>query len=147
MRILYGFLVMVTTVILWMLPVEEAVYDFKTALRTDTFLTATGVGATSANETLLDDLYEDDTGGVDIDSDDSTDTPVANSYNATSQQLLVTGLTANTTRILEITYPYDALVGFDAIEIVVDRFPFIWMLLIIVFPIGAFAAIFMGRSE
>ena len=125
----------------------EAVYDFKTALRTDTFLTETGVVATTANETLLDDLYDDDTGSVDVDSDEATDTPVASSYNATSQQLLVSGLTANTTRILEITYAFDALEGYDAIVLVVDRFPFIWMLLIIVFPIGAFAAIFMGRAD
>lgn len=130
-----------------MLPVAEAVYDFRTALRTDTFLTATGVGVASANETLLDDLYDDDAGYVDIDSDDTTDTPVANSYNATSKVLNITGLSANTTRALEITYPYDALVGFDAINAVVDRFPFIWILLIIVFPIAAFVAMFMGRAD
>lgn len=138
---------MVVTVILWMLPVEEAVYDFRTSLRTDTFLTATAVGVTSANETLLDDLYDEDTGAVDIDSDDTTDTPVANSYNATSQQLLVIGLTANTTRVLEITYPFDALVGFDAINTVVGRFPYFWLLLIIVFPIAALASLFLMRRE
>lgn len=130
-----------------MLPVPEAVYDFRTALRTDTFLTATGVGVTSANETLLDDLYDGDTGGVDIDSDDATDTPVANSYNTISQVLNITGLSANTTRTLEITYPYDALVGYDAINTVVDRWPFIWILLIILFPVAAFAAMFMGRAD
>lgn len=130
-----------------MLPVAEAVYDFRTALRTDTFLTATAVGVESANETLLDDLYDGDTGEVDIDSGDTTDTPVANSYNATSQVLNIIGLSANTTRTLEITYPYDALEGYDAINTVIDRWPFFWMLLIIVFPAAAFASMFIGRAD
>ena len=126
---------------------EEAVYDFRTALRTDTFLTATVVGVTSANATLGDDLYDEDTGSVDIDSDDTTDTPVANSYNVTSQVLNITGLSANTTRVLEITYAFDALVGFDAINTVVDRFPFIWLLLIIIFPVAAIASLFLRRGD
>ena len=138
---------MVTSVILWMLPVEEAVYDFRTALRTDTFLTSTGVDVTSANETLWGSLYECDLGSIDIDSDEATDTPVPNSANCTSRVLNIEGLSDNTTRVLEITYAYDALVGYEAINTIVDRFPFIWIVLLIAFPIAAFAAMFMGRSD
>ena len=144
-RILYAGLIMLVTVFLWMLPVEEAVYDFRTALRTDTFLTATAAGVTSANETLGGDLYECDLSSIDIDSDDTTDTPVANSANCTSQILNITGLSANTTRVLEITYAYNALVGYDAINTVVGRFPFIWILLIIIFPVAAIASLFLRR--
>ena len=146
-RIFYAFLIIITAVFLWMLPVSEAVHDFRTALRTDTFLTATGVGVTSANETLWGDLYECDLGSIDIDSDDATDTPVPNSANCTSRVLNITGLSGNTTRILEITYAYDALEGFDAINIFVDYLPFIWILLIILFPVAALAALLLGRAD
>jgi len=130
-----------------MLPVSEAVYDFRTELREDEFTSPTGVGVASANVTLGEELYDDDTGTIDYQSDLATDAPATSSYNATSRQLLVSGLTDNTTRILIVSYDVNALEGYDAIGLVADRWPFIWMLLIIVFPIGAFAAMFMGRAD
>lgn len=145
MRIFYAFLIVLVSVILWMLPVTEAVYDFRTELRTDTFSTTTAVGVTSANETLLDDLYDDDTGSVDIDSDDATDIPLANSYNGTTQVLNITGLTANTTRTLDVSYDVSALEGYDAISTLLDRVSWIWMLVIISFGPAALFAIFTGR--
>jgi len=130
-----------------MLPVSEAVYDFKTMLREDVFTSPTGVGVTSANVTLGKPVYDADTGTIDILSDLSTDNASVGGYNSTNRLLLVSGLTANTTRILTITYDIDALEGYDAIVIVADRFPFIWMLIIIIFPIGAFWAIFTRRVD
>ena len=123
----------------------EAVYDFRTELREDEFTSPTGVGVNCANVTLGKPVYDDDTGTVDPFSDLSTDIPATSSYNTTSRQLLICGLTANTTRILAVSYDVDALEGFDAIGLLVDRIPFIWILLIVVFPIAAFAAIFMKR--
>ena len=124
----------------------EAVYDFLTELRTDTFSTSTAVGVTSANETLLEDLYDGDIGSVDIDSDLATDVPLGNSYNATSQVLLVTGLTDNTTRTLQINYDVNALEGFGAIVALIDRMPFIWIIIVFTFAPAALYAIFTGRS-
>jgi len=138
---------MVTAVLLWMLPLSEAVYDFRTELREDVFTSPTGVGVNCANVTLGKPVYDDDTGTIDYYSDLDTDTPAYSSYNATSRQLLVCGLTANTTRVLTISYDINALEGYDAIGTVVDRWPFIWILLIIVFPVAAFVAMFMGRSD
>lgn len=146
MRIFYAFLIIVVAAILFMLPITEMVYDFRTDLREDTFTTATAVGVTTANETLLDDLYDDDTGSVDIDSDLATDVPLPSSYNATSQQLLVEGLTANTTRILIIAYDVDALDGSVAVNIIMDRLPLIWLLVIIAFAPAALFAIFTGKA-
>lgn len=137
---------MVTAVILWMLPVSEAVYDFRTELREDEFTSPTADGA-AANVTLSKPIYDDDTGTLDFFSDLATDTPAYNTWDNTTQVVNITGLTANTTRILLVSYDVNALEGYDAIGIVVDRFPFIWILLIIVFPIGAFAAMFMGRAN
>lgn len=131
--------------ILFMLPVTEAVYDFRTDLRTDTFSTTTGIGATSVNETLLDDLYDCDMGSIDIDSDDATDTPFPSSINCTNRVLTITGLTANATRILDITYDIDALKGSTAINAIMDRVPWIWLLVIIAFAPAALFAIVTGR--
>ena len=145
MRIFYAFLIVVVSAILFMLPVTEAIYDYRTDLRTDTFSTTTAAAVTSANETLLVGLYDSDISTIDIDSDDSTDDPLANTYNATSRVLNVTGLTAATTRTLDITYDIDALEGSDAIGKIADIVPFVWMILIIAFPPAALFAIFTGR--
>ena len=130
-----------------MLPVSEAVYDFRTDLREDEFTSPTGVGVTSANVTLGEPVYDDDTGTIDYFSDLSTDVPAYSSYNATSRQLLVSGLTANTTRVLSIFYDVDALAGSDALNNFVGYIPWIWLLIIIVFPIAGLAAIFTGRAD
>ena len=129
-----------------MLPVTQAIYDYRTDQRTDTFSTDTAVGVTTANETLLGDLYDCDMGSIDIDSDEATDAPLPNSINCTSQELNVTGLTANTTRTLNITYDYDALAGNNAIDTLVGWLPYIWILIIVVFPMAAIFAIFTGRT-
>ena len=129
-----------------MLPVSEAIYDYRTMSRTDTFSTDTAVGVTTANETLLDDLYNGDIGSVDIDSDDATDAPLANSYNVTNQVLNIGGLTANATRILGITYDVGALTLYVAVDTLLDFLPYIWVLIIICFPPAALFAIFTNRA-
>ena len=131
---------------MWLLPITTAIYDFRTDLRTDTFSTDTAAGVTSANETLLESLYEGDLGSIDIFSDDATDVPLGSSYNATSRLLNVTGLTANATRTLDVSYDVDALQGSEAINTLVDRVPWIWFLIIVAFGPAALFAIFTGRT-
>ena len=145
MRIFYAFLVIVVAAILFMLPVSDAIYDFRTDLREDEFISATGVGVDTANVTLGKPVYDDDTGTIDILSDLATDVPAYSSYNGTSRQIGVSGLTANTTRTLTVSYDIDALGGSGAINNIMDIIPFIWMLIIIAFPMAALFAIFTGR--
>ena len=146
MRIFYAFIIMFVSAILFMLPVTQMAYDFRTDPRTDTYSTATAVGVTTSNETLLDDLYDGDTGSVDINSGDATDVPLAGTYNATNRVLNVTGLTANATRILEITYDFDALDASVAIATIIDRLPWIWLLIAIGFAPASWFAIFTNRA-
>jgi len=130
-----------------MLPVTDAIYDFRTELRTDSFLTTTAAGVTSANVTLLDDIFGcPDIDSVDVDSDNVTDTPVPVSANCTTRALLVDGLSANITRILDVSYDVNALVGYDALSGLLDRFPWIWMLVIFSFPVAALAYLFLRRT-
>jgi len=145
-KIFAAFLIIVVAAVLFMIPSTEMVYDFRTEQRTDTFLTITAAATTSANETLLQDLYGDDMGSVDIDSDFATDAPLPNSYNSTSRVLNITGLTANTTRALDITYDVSSLGGYDAIDTLLDRFPYFWLLVIIAFAPAALVAMFINRN-
>ena len=146
MRIFYAFMIIFVSAILFMLPFTQLAYDFRTEPRTDTYSTATAVGVFASNETLLTDLYNKDTGSVDIDSNDATDVPLAGTYNATNRVLNVTGLTANASRILEITYDFDALSATVAIATIIDRLPLIWLLVSIAFAPAALFAIFTGRA-
>lgn len=146
MKIFYAFLIIVVSAILFMLPLTDAVYDFRTALRTDTFSTTTAVGVTTANESLLSDLYDCDMSSIDIDSDLGTDHPIPSSINCTTRVLIMSGFTANATRTLTITYAFDALQGSSAINNLVDRVPWIWLLVIIAFAPAALFAIFTGRT-
>jgi len=145
MRIFYAFLIVVLGAILFMLPVDKAVYDFRTMVRTDTFTTDTAVGVTSSNETLLDDLYDCDLGSVEVNSDEATDTPVATTINCTNRVINIGGLTANASRTLLITYDVDSLGGSGAIDGLLDRVPWIWLLMTIAFAPAAIFAIFTGR--
>ena len=130
-----------------MLPVSRAVYDFRTDLRTDEFSSTTVGSQTSENVTLGKPVYDDDTGTIDILSDESTDTPAFSSYTTATRVVNISGLSANTTRVLAVSYDIDALEGSDALNTFVGYVPWIWMLIIIVFPMVGIAAIWTGRAE
>ena len=144
MRIFYAFIVIVVAAILWLLPVTEGIYDFKTDLREDNFTVTTGLGETTANVTLLKAIYDDDTSTITISSDDSEDVPLYSSYNATTRSLSVIGFSDNNTRSLTVTYDIDAITG-DGIDTLLDQLPWIWILIKIALPAAAIAAIFMGK--
>ena len=147
MRIFYAFLVLVTAAILYMLPVTEAIYDFRTDQRSDYFNYSTSVGETTANVTLLRPVYDDDTSTISVLSDTAADIPVFSSYNTTTRATIITGLADNTTRLLTVTYDVDALSDANAVEAIISRLDFLWLLMIIAFPIAALAAIFTGRAS
>lgn len=145
-KIFAAFLIIVVAAVLFMIPSTEMVYDYRTEQRTDTFLSTTAVGATSANVTLFSDLYGCDLGSVGVDSDDSTDTPTPNSINCTPRILNIIGLTANTSRTLDVTYDVSSLEGYEAIDTLLDRFPYFWLLIIIAFAPAALVAMFINRN-
>jgi len=145
MRIFYAFLIIIVAVILFMLPLTEAIYDFRTDLREDEFTYATGAGESAANVTLGKPVYDDDIFTIDILSDLSTDNATYSGYNVTSRLLDISGLSDNATRLFTISYDIDALEGSDAINAFMDIIPFIWMLIIIAFGPAALFAIFTGR--
>ena len=145
MRIFYAFLVMMTMAILVMLPLSDAVHDFRTDTREDSFSVATGVSENSTSVVLVKPLYDGDVSTATVLSDDSTDTPLASYYNNDTRALTIEGLSTNTTRTLEVSYEVDALSGSSAIDDLVSNLDLIWLICLVAFPAAALAAIFLGR--
>lgn len=145
MRIAYSFLIVLVAVFLFLLPITDMVYDYRTEERTDSFTTATGVGVTTANVTLHEFIYDDDTSTVSI-SSSIAEAPAFSSYNGTTKTVLVASLTDNTTRTLEVSYDIDAITDSDAINNLLDRVSWIWLLIAAAFPVGGLAAIWTGRG-
>jgi len=148
MKIFYSFLVIVAAAILFLLPVSDAVYAFRTTVRTDVFPgEATGGGDSTAAVVLLKDVYEDDTTTIEPTSSLSTDIPAYLSYNTTNRELTVSGLTVSENRTIYVDYTIDALAMTGALSTLADRLPWIWMLLVIGFVPAALVAIFMGKAD
>src|SRR3989304_3946657 len=104
MRVFYGFLVVLTVAILFMLPITEGVYDFRTDLKTDTFRRVTGVGETTSNMTLLKPIYDNDPATISLLSDIADDAPVFSAYDTATRELEVAGLAASGNRVLSVSY-------------------------------------------
>ncbi|BAS31173.1 hypothetical protein [Dehalococcoides mccartyi] len=106
----------------------DTVSEAKTAV-------TTGVGETSADVVLVNELYRDRATSVtSITSTVLTDVPVAGTYTAATRTLEVTGLTQSETRTLTINYDMDALEEWTMMSLFVG-----WTPVLILF--GVFALI------
>jgi len=146
MRIFYAFLILLISAFLFMLPVSEAIYDYRTMQRIETETVPTAVGVTTGNIILGVPVYDDDTDVITIISDLGTDVPVFSAYNTTTRMVVFSGLTANGTRIITITYLIDALSLYTAVNTFLDFLPYIWLLTVFAFVPGALFAIFTNRA-
>jgi hypothetical protein len=144
-KIFYGFLILLFSALLWLIPISSLIYDFRTDVTEDEFYIATEVGSTNTTVTLSDFIYDNDTSTIDVISDLNTDSPTFVSYNTTTRATLFNGLTDNATRNLDITYDTDALDS-GAWGTILTIFPKLWMIIIILFPVAGLVAILFGRS-
>jgi len=129
-----------------MIPISEAIYDFGTDVREDTFNVTTGVGESSTNVVLVKQIYDDDVATLMFTSNVTTDNPAYSSYDSDTRALAVSGLTANTTRSLMVDYDVAAFSSTSAIDIFLGKLPFIWMICVIALAPAALIAIFTGRG-
>lgn len=146
MRIFYSFLIVFTVAILFMLPITEGVYDFRTDVKEDEFRYETGGGVTTANLTLLKAVYDDDVSTIDAISDNSDDVPVVEGYHSGTRVVDISGLDTSANRTLTISYDIDALNSSGAISGFVDRLGWIWLICVIAFAPAALAAMWIGRK-
>lgn len=138
---------MVCSTILFFLPVSTGIYAFRTDARTDTFPNVrTAIGTDNVSKVLLKPIYDNDTATISISSNLSTDVPIyGGSYNTTSRLLLIDGLSDNATHSLEVTYDVAAFTEAN-LTTFLDYIPFIWVLMVIAFPVAGLAAIWLGRA-
>lgn len=147
MRIFNGFLIIFIAIVLWMLPLTQAIYDYRTDIYEDIYNYETGAGVTTANVVLTNPIYNDDTNTIELFSDLSTDVPLFGAYNTTTRLLSVNGCTASANRTLRVDYDIDALVSQPALSTFMDWLPYIWMIIISVLPMAAiYVIIRYGKS-
>jgi len=140
MRIIYSFLIILTAVFLWLLPLSDMIYEFRTEAITDDETVTTGAASTTGNVTLDNFVYDDDDDTISVTSS-INEVPEITSYNTTSKTVLVSSLTANTSRTLSVTYDVDAITDNDAVNNILDITPWIFYLIIIAWPVVSLAAI------
>lgn len=83
--------------------------QFRLTDQVDPFVVATGGGVTSANVTLSQDLYGDETRNASVSSNNTADAPIASSYTSSTNVLLITGLEASVSHYLTVTYSINNL--------------------------------------
>ena len=145
-RIFAGFLLLLTAGVLFAFPFSTALYDFKTDLKTDNHGLNTGVGVTTGSVILAKPPYLDDTSTLTISSNLAGDAATFVSYNATSRELALSGLSDNSTRTITLNYDTYALSGFSAIDTVVSRFDLIWIIGVIAFVVAGVVVLFIGEE-
>ena len=128
-----------------MLPLSDMVYSFRTDPVTDESTVDTGVGETTSNVTFTQFTF-DGIGSITSVSSSINEVPAVSSYNSTSKTALISSLTTDDSRTLSITYDVDVITDNDAINTLLDRAAWIWMLIIIAFPVASLAAIWTGRA-
>lgn len=147
MRIFWGFLIIAVAVILWMLPITQSVYDYRTDIYYDYYNWETVAANTTANVVLTNPIYNNDTNTITIQSDLATDVPLYSAYNTTTRLLDMTGLTAGANRTLTVYYDINALLSQPALSTLMDWLPYIWMIMVSVLPMaGIYAIIKYGRG-
>jgi hypothetical protein len=136
MRIFYSFLIVLVAVLLALLPFSGGIHSLLTDLREDNHTVTTASGTTNATVQLFKSLYDADISSVVVTSHDIDDTPSAYSYNTTTRALVITGLAASTTRIIDVVYDVDAIDNSyfaSAITVVT----YLWLILIPLFALGS----------
>jgi hypothetical protein len=140
-------MVLLSVVILFMLPISEGVYDFRTDIKRDSVYVATNATTSTTSATLKELIYNADVSTASISSDLYTDVPVLTSYNSTNRLLSLNGLTVSANRTLTISYDYDVLAGWDSINVILDRVQWIWLLIVIIFAPSALVSMWLRRGQ
>jgi hypothetical protein len=146
LRVFYSFLIVFAVAILFMLPITQGIYDFRTDVKEDTFNVETLGPITTANVVLHKSVYDNDPSTIAITTDRATDIPLLSAYNGTTRLCDITGLTAGTNRTMTVSYDYDALGASSAISLFLDKLGWIWLLVVIAFAPAAIVSMWIRRD-
>lgn len=102
--------------------------------KTQVITVPTASGVTTATLTLTDGVYENDKANVTLSSSNANDVPVVSS--ASGKSVVVTGLEASSTRIMNVAYASDALDNYTGLAAIVKVAPLIVFVSILGVAIG-----------
>lgn len=103
-KLLMGVVVIILFIFLGVRTIPTGVHDWRTDVRTENFIVATGVGVTTADVVLADDPFLNQTDEVETIESTLAEVPVATTYVTATNTLTVSALDANDSRTLTITY-------------------------------------------
>ncbi|AAW39851.1 hypothetical protein [Dehalococcoides mccartyi] len=128
--------------------VMDSTHDVQTDRYVETeAAVATGAGETSAGVVLTYELYNNvNTSVISITSDEVTDVPVAGTWTQATKTLTVTGLAAEDSRTLTITYEHDALTGFTGMGAFAGIIPLLILVAIISVLVAGIWSSVKGRG-
>jgi len=137
-KILVGLIALVLLIAGFAGEMSTGVTGLRTDPTTEAFVVVTGAGVTSANVTLVNDPFQDDLVNITSITSNASETPIATTYTTATNALLVTDLTAATTRTLTVNFDFETV---DPVWSAIG--PFLLLLLI-----GSIAAlIFVGMLK
>lgn len=142
MKIFWAFIILAGSAILWLLPVSEGIYNFRTDVKEETRTVITGAGDTTASLVLSKPVYQDDASTIEVLSSIDTDTTVIDSYTPATRTLALSGLDSDASRELSISYDVNALQWHTAFDTMLTYVPFIWIVILIAFPICGMIVMF-----
>ena len=126
-------------VILLMGAVLTGIQDVRSESHTEAHsLVTTAAAATTANVTLVEDLFGDRTSEVtSVTSNLTSDVPLVSTYTASNNNLLISGLTVGETRTLTVVYKIGRLTDFFSVDVAVRAWPMFLVLGVIGIIAGA----------
>ena len=130
---------------LFFLPITDGITAVKTDTKIDRLPSVTGAGETTDNLTLTNEVYNDDTSDLTLDSSDGDDTPTLTAYAPGNHTIAISGLSENTTRTITVTYDIAALTIWSGVDTLLGYFPMIWYILAIAMAPAALIAIWKFR--
>ena len=126
-------------IILLLAGVLTGIQDVRSTSHTDAFGSVTTAAAvTTANVTLVEDLFGDRTAEVtSVTSNLTTDIPLVYSYTAATNRLIISGLTASETRTLTVVYKIGRLTDYFGVDTAIRTWPMFLVLGVIGIIAGA----------
>lgn len=104
-KVLYMIIAVFLLIGVFASPINDGIKGWRTRDTTDAFTVTTAAGQTTANVTLTRDLFSDDTAEViSITSNITGESPIATTYTAATNYLLISALNAGATHTLTVNY-------------------------------------------
>jgi hypothetical protein len=123
----------------------DGIKDFRTDYTTDNFILSTNATATNGTVHLTQPLWEGLTSEAIVSSNLTDDTPVIDSYVIASNNIELTGLSSNATRLVTIEYRTFSLSEYPGADTGVKYIPMAFIMATVFLPLLAIVMILLGR--